>query len=146
MEHLPIDAFYFKNHQRLYKTFINMYHQDLSIDFLTTSDYIQCHGLINDIGGLQVISELLKEIPTLVYLMDYIRLIKQKYVRRCIIRIGLKTIDNGFIMNFPVYEQLLGLDSEIRKLTVDLNLYFCKIAKISFIYFLFTSKIKLLFS
>ena len=81
MEHLPIDAFYFKNHQRLYKTFINMYHQDLSIDFLTTSDYIQCHGLINDIGGLQVISELLKEIPTLVYMMDYIRLIKQKYVR-----------------------------------------------------------------
>ena len=122
MEHLPVDAFYFKNHQRLYEIFINMYHQDLSIDFLTTTDYIQCHGLINDIGGLQVISELLKEIPTLVYLMDYIRLIKQKYIRRCIIKIGLKTIDNGFIMNFPIYEQLLGLDSEIRKLTADLQL------------------------
>ena len=25
MEHLPIDAFYFKNHQRLYETFIKMY-------------------------------------------------------------------------------------------------------------------------
>ena len=122
MEHLPIDAFYFKNHQQLYKIFIDMYHQDLSIDFLTTSDYIQCHGLIDNIGGLQVISELLKEIPTLVYLMDYIRLIKQKYIRRCIIRIGLKTIDNGFIMNFPVCEQLLGLDYEIRKLTDDLKL------------------------
>lgn len=122
MEHLPIDAFYFKNHQRLYKTFIDMYHQDLSIDFLTTTDYIQCYGLINDVGGLQVISELLKEIPTLVYLMDYIRLVKQKYIRRCIIKIGLKTVDNGFIMNFPVYEQLLGLDSEIRKLTADLQL------------------------
>ena len=105
-----------------YEIFINMYHQDLSIDFLTTTDYIQCHGLINDIGGLQVISELLKEIPTLVYLMDYIRLIKQKYIRRCIIKIGLKTVDNGFIMNFPIYEQLLGLDSEIRKLTADLQL------------------------
>ena len=122
MEHLSIDAFYFKNHQRLYETFINMYREDLSIDFLTTTDYIQCHGLINDVGGLQVISELLKEIPTLVYLMDYIRLVKQKYIRRCIIKIGLKTVDNGFIMNFSVYEQLLGLDSEIRKLTTDLQL------------------------
>ena len=122
MEHLPIDAFYFKNHQKLYETFIKMYKEDLSIDFLTTTDYIQCHGLINEVGGLQVISELLKEIPTLVYLMDYIRLVKQKYIRRCIIRIGLKTVDNGFVMNFSVYEQLLGIDSEIRKLMTDLQL------------------------
>ena len=122
MEHLPIDAFYFKNHQKLYETFIKMYQEDLAIDFLTTTDYIQCHGLINEVGGLQVISELLKEIPTLVYLMDYIRLVKQKYIRRCIIKIGLKTVDNGFIMNFSVYEQLLGIDTEIRKLMNDLQL------------------------
>ena len=122
MEHLPIDAFYFKNHQKLYETFINMYQEDLSIDFLTTTDYIQCNGLINEVGGLQVISELLKEIPTLVYLMDYIRLVKQKYIRRCIIKIGLKTVDNGFIMNFSVSEQLLGIDAEIRKLMTDLQL------------------------
>jgi replicative DNA helicase len=122
MEHLPIDAFYFKNHQKLYETFINMYREDLSIDFLTTTDYIQCNGLINEVGGLQVISELLKEIPTLVYLMDYIRLVKQKYIRRCIIKIGLKTVDNGFIMNFSVSEQLLGIDAEIRKLMTDLQL------------------------
>jgi len=122
MEHLPIDAFYFKNHQRLYETFITMYHENLSIDFLTTTDYIQCHGLINEVGGLQVISELLKEIPTLVYLMDYIRLVKQKYIRRCIIKIGLKTVENGFVMNFSVYEQLLSLDSEIQKLTKDVQI------------------------
>ena len=122
MEHLPVDAFYFKNHQKLYQTFIKMYQEDLSIDFLTTTDYIQCHGLIQDVGGLQVISELLKEIPTLVYLMDYIRLVKQKYIRRCIIKIGLKTVDNGFVMNFSVYEQLLAIDTETRKLMNDLQI------------------------
>ena len=122
MEHLPIDAFYFRNHQKLYQTFINMYHDDLSIDFLTTTDYIQCHGLSLEVGGLQVINELLKEIPTLVYLMDYIRLVKQKYIRRCIIKIGLKTVDNGFVMNFSVYEQLLAIDNEIRKLMTDLQI------------------------
>ena len=119
---LSIDAFYFKNHQKLYETFIKMYQEDLAIDFLTTTDYIQCHGMINEVGGLQVISELLKEIPTLVYLMDYIRLVKQKYIRRCIIKLGLKTVDNGFIMNFSVYEQLLSIDTEIKKLTTDLQL------------------------
>ena len=121
MEHLPIDSFYFKNHQRLYETFIKMYQQDLAIDFLTTTDYIQCYGLAKDVGGLIVISELLKEIPTLVYLMDYIHLVKQKYIRRCIIKIGLKAVDNGFIMNFPISNQLLGLDMEIRKLTADIQ-------------------------
>ena len=121
MEHLPVDAFYFKNHQRLYQTFIAMYEEDLSIDFLTTSDYIQGYGLVKDVGGLLVLSELLKEIPTLIYLMDYIHLIKQKYIRRCIIKIGLKAVDNGFIMNFPISDQLLGLDTEIRKLTANLQ-------------------------
>jgi len=117
VEHLPVDAFYFKNHQRLYEIFIEMYQQNLAIDFLTATDYIQCYGLTYDIGGLIILSELLKEIPTLVYLMDYIRLVKQKYIRRCIIKIGLKAVDNGFIMNFPIQEQLIGLDTEIRKLT-----------------------------
>ncbi|QXE46179.1 replicative DNA helicase dnaB (plastid) [Nitzschia inconspicua] len=121
MEHLPIDAFYFKNHQRLYETFICMYQEDRSIDFLTTSDYVQCYGQIKDIGGLFVLSELLKEIPTLVYLLDYIHLVKQKYIRRCIIKIGLKAVDNGFIMNFPISDQLLGLDAEIRKLTATIQ-------------------------
>lgn len=121
MEHLPVDAFYFKNHQRLYQTFIAMYQEDLSIDFLTTSDYIQSYGLVKDVGGLIVLSELLKEIPTLIYLMDYIHLIKQKYIRRCIIKIGLKAVDNGFIMNFPISDQLLGLDTEIRKLTANVQ-------------------------
>lgn len=121
MEHLPVDAFYFKNHQRLYETFIAMYQENLSIDFLTTTDYIQCYGLANNVGGFLVLNELLKEIPTLIYLMDYIHLVKQKYIRRCLIKIGLKAVDNGFIMNFPVYEQLLGLDSEIRKLTATVQ-------------------------
>jgi len=121
LEHLPVDAFYFKNHQRLYEIFIEMYQQDLAIDFLTTTDYIQCYGLSYNIGGLTVLGELLKEIPTLVYLMDYIRLVKQKYIRRCIIKIGLKAVDNGFVMNFPIQEQLLGLDVEIRKLTSTIH-------------------------
>jgi replicative DNA helicase len=121
MEHLPVDAFYFKNHQRLYQTFISMYQEDLSIDFLTTSDYVQCYGLVKDIGGIVVLSELLKEIPTLVYLLDYIHLVKQKYIRRCVIKIGLKAVDNGFIMNFPIFDQLLGLDEEVRKLTASIQ-------------------------
>lgn len=121
MEHLPVDAFYFKNHQKLYQTFIEMYRQDLSIDFRTATDYIQCYGLVHDVGGLMIINELLKEIPTLVYLKDYIRLVKQKYIRRCVIKIGFKAVDNGFIMNFPVHDQLLGLDSEIRKLTSEIQ-------------------------
>lgn len=121
MEHLPVEAFYFKNHQKLYQTFIEMYRQDLSIDFRTATDYIQCYGLVKDVGGLIIINELLKELPTLVYLKDYIRLVKQKYIRRCVIKIGLKAVDNGFVMNFPVHEQLLGLDSEIRKLTSEIQ-------------------------
>ena len=34
----------------------------------------------------------------------------------------MKTVDNGFVMNFSVYEQLLAIDNEIRKLMTDLQI------------------------
>ena len=78
MEHLPIDAFYFKNHQELFKAVLFMYQNKQSIDIVTLTTFLQENGLINKIGGVKVLIELINQIPNLVYLDEYVRLIKDK--------------------------------------------------------------------
>ena len=82
---IPIEAFYFKNHQEIYKAIIFMYENKLSIDVLTVTTFLQEKGLLNKIGGIKVLLELINQIPNLIYLEEYIRLIKDKFLRRSLI-------------------------------------------------------------
>ena len=43
---LQVEAFYFKNHQEIYKTIIFMYKNKLPIDIFTLSVFLQDNGLL----------------------------------------------------------------------------------------------------
>ena len=60
---LPIEAFYFKNHQEIYKAIIFMYKNKLPIDILTLTTFLQENGLLQRIGGVKVLLELIHQIP-----------------------------------------------------------------------------------
>ena len=75
---LSVEAFYFKNHQEIYKSIIFMYKNKLPIDIFTLSIFLQDNGLLKKIGGIKVLIELISQIPNLVYLEEYIRLIKDR--------------------------------------------------------------------
>jgi replicative DNA helicase len=47
----PIDAFYFKNHQEIYKAIIFMYQNKISIDILTLITFLQDNGLLKNWRG-----------------------------------------------------------------------------------------------
>ena len=66
------DAFYFKNHQEIYKVILTMYKNKIPIDIVTVSNYLQNNGLLEKIGGIKVLIELINQIPNLVYLEEYI--------------------------------------------------------------------------
>ena len=99
---LTIEAFYFKNHQEIYKTIIFMYKNKLPIDIFTLSIFLQDNGLLKNIGGIKVLIELISQIPNLVYLEEYIRLIKDKFLRRLLIKLGYEAINSGYITNIPL--------------------------------------------
>jgi replicative DNA helicase len=47
--------------------------------FLTLITFLQDNGLLEKIGGIKVLIELINQIPNLVYLEEYIRLVKDKF-------------------------------------------------------------------
>lgn len=118
---LTIDAFYFKNHQEIYKTIIFLYKKQRPVDTLTVTTFLQDNGLLHKVGGLKVLIELITQIPNLLYLEEYIRLVKDKFIRRCLIKLGYEAINSGYITNIPLENMLNNFENQLFNLTNEIK-------------------------
>ena len=114
-----VESFYFKNHQELFKVVLFMYQNKLLIDVTTLTTFLQENGLLSQIGGVKVLIELINQIPNLVYLEEYIRLIKDKFLRRSLIKLGYKTINSSYVTNLPLENILNEFENQLFNLTND---------------------------
>ena len=116
---LPSEAFYFKNHQEIYKAIIFLYKANKSTDILTVLSFLQDNGLLEQIGGIKVLIELISQIPNLTHLEDYIALIKDKFIRRCLIQLGYETINSAYITNVSLEKILTECETKIFNITTE---------------------------
>ena len=121
---LPIRAFYFKNHEQIYKAIIFMYKYQLSIDIFSLTAFLQENALLQEIGGITVLIELINEIPNLLDLEEYIRLVKDKFLRRSLIKFGYRTINVSYITNISLETTLEQLENELLSLTTETKTVF----------------------
>jgi len=118
---LPVNAFYFKNHQEIYKALISMYENQVSIDILTLTTFLQDKGLLETIGGLKVVIDLTTQVPNLIYLEEYIRLVKDKFIRRLLIKLGYEAINSGHVTNLPLETILNDFENKLFNLTNEIK-------------------------
>jgi len=119
---ISIDVFYFKNHQEIYRSIIFMYQKNIPIDILTLLTFLQDNGLLQKIGGVNILVELLSQIPNLVYLEDYLRLVKDKYIRRSLIKLGYETINSSYITSISLESILNDLENRLFHLTNEIEI------------------------
>ena len=116
---LPTEAFYFKNHQEIYKVIRFLYHKNLSTDIVTVLTFFQDNGLLERIGGINVLIELISQLPNLTYLDEYLVLVKDKFIRRCLIKFGYETMNSAYITNMPLEKILTECETKIFKLNTE---------------------------
>jgi len=121
-QNLSIESFYFKNHQEIYEIILKIDESKKSIDVFSMLTFLQENGLLKNIGGSKVLLELITQTPNLIYLEDYILLIKEKFLRRLLIKFGLKLINSGYIINLPFEKIIKDLETEVFKLTSEIQL------------------------
>ena len=113
LRNVKVETFYFKNHQELYKNIVQMYENKLPIDIITLNTFLQDNGQLEKIGGINVLIELVNYVPNLTYLEEYIRLIHDKFLRRCLIKLGYATINSAYITNIPLEATLKNLEIDV---------------------------------
>jgi len=121
LQTLPVEAFYFKNHQEIYKSIIFMYKNELTIDILTLITFLQDNGLLEKIGGIKVLIELINQVPNLVYLEEYVRLIKDKFLRRKLIKLGYEIINSGYITNLSLENIINNFENKLFNLVTEIK-------------------------
>ena len=122
IKNLTIKTFYFKNHQELFKTILFMYQNKQPIDIITLTTVLQNNGLLNKIGGVKILIELINHIPNLVYLDEYIRLLRDKFLRRSLIKLSYKAINSSYITNFSLESILNEFEDELFNLNNQFKL------------------------
>jgi replicative DNA helicase len=118
---LSVDAFYFKNHQEIYKALIFMDKNEISIDIITLLTFLQDNGLLDKIGGVPVLIEIVNQIPNINYLKEYIGLIKDKFIRRSLIRLSYEIINSSYITNISLETILTTFENKIFNLTNEID-------------------------
>jgi replicative DNA helicase len=119
IQHLTIETFYFKNHQEIYKAILTLYEKNKLIDIITLTTFLQDNGLLEEIGGLKILTQLINQIPNLVYLEEYIKLLQDKFLRRTLIRLGYQIINSSYITNIPLENLLNDIETQLFCITND---------------------------
>lgn len=119
---ISIEMFYFKNHQELYKSILTLHTNNVPIDILTLITFLQDNGKLKKIGGIRVIIELVHQIPNLIYLEDYLKLMKDKYIRRSLIKLGYELINSSYITSIPLENILNDLENKLFQLTNEIEI------------------------
>ena len=118
---IKAETFYFKNHQEIFKAIIFLYKNQISIDIVTLTEFLQDQGLLDQIGGREVLTSLIDQVPNLVYLEEYLQLMQDKYLRRFIIKLGYKTMNSGYVTNVPLENIFLELEKQLFNLTNNIQ-------------------------
>ena len=114
---LKIEAFYFKNHQQLYKAILTLHNNNVSINITTLTTFLQDNGLLHSIGGTEVLTELFNQISDLTHLDEYIGLVQDKFIRRILIKLGYQIINSAYVTNLSLENIIIDLEIELFNLT-----------------------------
>jgi len=118
---LEIKMFYFKNHQEIFKAILFLYKNEIAIDIIMLTSFLQDNGLLKNSGGIKVLMDLINKVPNFVYFNDYIELVREKFTRRLIIKLGLKAINSGYVTSLNVDTILNRFESELFLITKTLK-------------------------
>lgn len=118
---LSVEAFYFKNHQEIYKAIIFMYKNKLPIDILTLITFLQDNGVLEKTGGIKVLIELINQVPNFVYFEEYIRLLKDKFLRRQLIKLGYEIISSAYITNVSLENIINKFEDKLFNLVTEIK-------------------------
>jgi replicative DNA helicase len=99
---LPMKLFILKIIKKFIKLLFLCIKIKYPLIFLSLTHFLQDNGLLEKIGGIKVLIELISQIPNLIYLEEYIRFVKDKFFRRSLIKLGYEIINSGYITNISL--------------------------------------------
>lgn len=105
--------FYEEKHQRIYEAITKLYERHKPIDSLTLANQLKEEGFLELIGGATYITELASYVPTAAHAEHYAEIIKQKSMRRRLIKAAQDTVDLGYDESKSIQEVIETAETDL---------------------------------
>jgi replicative DNA helicase len=96
VDKLDRDDFYKNQHKVIFAAMVELFTDDVDIDYTTLSNKLDSKDLLNDAGGIDYIIGLINYVPSIVNLVNYINIVKDKSITRRIMEACRVIIEKGF--------------------------------------------------
>jgi replicative DNA helicase len=90
------EAFYIKAHRDIYEAALKLHAQGKPTDLMTVTTWLQDHHLLEQVGGISKLAQLVDRTVSAVNIDRYADLVMDKYVRRQLIAAGHEIVDLGY--------------------------------------------------
>ena len=88
--------FYSQAHQKIYQAMLDNYVKDIAVDYITVSKVLDQKGELDEVGGLDYITDLTNYVPSAANFKHYMEIVRNDSVLRQIIEVSQKTINEAF--------------------------------------------------
>ena len=90
------EDFYKKSHQIIFKCILELFEKSRGVDLVTLTEELNRINLLEDIGGVTYLTNLINSVPTAANIEYYIKIIEEKSILRNLIISATKIISMGY--------------------------------------------------
>lgn len=84
-EKLFAKSFYLEKHGIIFSAIVDLHEKKMPIDLITITSELNQTKKLNEVGGVEYLTELLNIVPTAANIDSYIKIVEDNYMLRCII-------------------------------------------------------------
>ncbi len=96
VERINKDMFYLDSHKKIFEVIKNLYDKKVPIDITTVTAELDRKKLLNQVGGVPYLTQIINIVPTAANAEEYIKIVEEKFLRRNLIEAGTDIANAGF--------------------------------------------------
>ena len=113
VETLTSDSFFLEKHGKIFNAIKDLNSKEIAIDITTLTSELKDQNILNEVGGVEYLSEILDQTPTAANIDYYIKIVEDKSILRNLINEATEIATLGYTNEFSVTETLDKAESKI---------------------------------
>lgn len=113
VETLTSDSFFLEKHGKIFNAIKDLNSKEIAIDITTLTSELKDQNILNEVGGVEYLSEILEQTPTAANIDYYIKIVEDKSILRNLINEATEIATLGYTNEFSVTETLDKAESKI---------------------------------
>ena len=113
IETLTSDSFFLEKHGKIFNAIKDLATKDIAIDITTLTSKLKDDKTLNDIGGVDYLTEILDSTPTAANIDYYLKIVEDKSILRNLINEATEIATLGYTNEFSVTETLDKAEAKI---------------------------------